>query len=115
MPSPASPWLKIAWFAAKLNSRVAFLNFSNSAGARFWKSLLLSSDTMTAFYEKMTRRKGKRFAICDEFHYAAPVSLRGKKLGILLSAPPDRPGFQHGLGLAEAALSVGVEVYLYCI
>lgn len=43
------------------------------------------------------------------------MSLRGKKLGVLLSTPPDRPGFQHGLGLAEAALAEGVEVYLYCI
>ena len=63
----------------------------------------------------MTPRKGKRFAICAEIHYAPPVSLRGKKLGVLLSASPNRPGFQHGLGLAEAALSAGVEVYLYCI
>jgi hypothetical protein len=43
------------------------------------------------------------------------MSLRGKKLGVLLSTSPDRPGFQHGLGLAEAALAEGVEVYLYCI
>lgn len=43
------------------------------------------------------------------------MSLRGKKLGVLLSAPPDRPGFQHGLGLAEAAVAAGLEVYLYCI
>jgi predicted peroxiredoxin len=43
------------------------------------------------------------------------MSLRGKKLGMLLSASPERPGFQHGLGLAEAALAAGLEVYLYCI
>jgi len=43
------------------------------------------------------------------------MSLRGKKLGLLLSTPPGRPGFQHGLRLAEAALSSGAEVYLYCI
>jgi sulfur relay (sulfurtransferase) complex TusBCD TusD component (DsrE family) len=43
------------------------------------------------------------------------MSLRGKKLGLLLSTSPDQPGFQHGLRLAEAALSEGVEVYLYCI
>src|SRR5271154_4024912 len=43
------------------------------------------------------------------------MSLRGKKLGVLLLASPDRVGFQHGLGLAEAALAEGVEVYLYCI
>ena len=41
--------------------------------------------------------------------------LRGKKLGLLLSTPPDQPGFQHGLRLAEAALEEGVEVYLYCV
>jgi sulfur relay (sulfurtransferase) complex TusBCD TusD component (DsrE family) len=43
------------------------------------------------------------------------MSLRGKKLGLLLSTPPHQPGFQHGLRLAEAALAEGVEVYLYCI
>jgi sulfur relay (sulfurtransferase) complex TusBCD TusD component (DsrE family) len=43
------------------------------------------------------------------------MSLRGKKLGLLLSTSPGQPGFQHGLRLAEAALEEGVEVYLYCI
>jgi sulfur relay (sulfurtransferase) complex TusBCD TusD component (DsrE family) len=43
------------------------------------------------------------------------MSLRGKKLGLLLSTHPDQPGFKHGLGLAEAALKEGVDVYLYCI
>ena len=43
------------------------------------------------------------------------VSLRGKKLGVLLSTFPDQPGFRHGLALAESALEEGVEVYLYCI
>jgi sulfur relay (sulfurtransferase) complex TusBCD TusD component (DsrE family) len=43
------------------------------------------------------------------------MSLRGKKLGLLLSTPPDQPGFQHGLRLADAALTDGAEVYLYCI
>lgn len=43
------------------------------------------------------------------------MSLHGKKLGMLLSTSPGQPGFQHGLGLAEAALAEGVEVYLYCI
>ncbi len=43
------------------------------------------------------------------------MSLRGKKLGLLLSTRPDQPGFQHGLGLAEAALQAGVDVYLYCV
>lgn len=41
--------------------------------------------------------------------------LRGKKLGLLLSTPPDHSGFKHGLALAEAALAEGVEVYLYCL
>jgi sulfur relay (sulfurtransferase) complex TusBCD TusD component (DsrE family) len=43
------------------------------------------------------------------------MSLRGKKLGLLLSTDPGWPGFQHGLRLAEAALEEGVEVYLYCV
>jgi sulfur relay (sulfurtransferase) complex TusBCD TusD component (DsrE family) len=47
--------------------------------------------------------------------YSAFMSLRGKKLALLLSTAPDCPGFQHGLALAETALSEGVEVYLYCI
>jgi sulfur relay (sulfurtransferase) complex TusBCD TusD component (DsrE family) len=43
------------------------------------------------------------------------MSLRGKKLGVLLSTRPDQPGFKHGLCLAEAAMNQGVDVYLYCI
>ena len=43
------------------------------------------------------------------------MSLRGKKLGLLLSTAPGQPGFQHGLRLAQAALEEGVEVYLYCV
>jgi sulfur relay (sulfurtransferase) complex TusBCD TusD component (DsrE family) len=43
------------------------------------------------------------------------MSLRGKKLGLLLSTSPGQPGFLHGLRLAEAALEEGVEVYLYCV
>jgi hypothetical protein len=43
------------------------------------------------------------------------MSLHGKKLGILVSALPDQPGFQHGLKLAETALAAGVAVYFYCI
>jgi sulfur relay (sulfurtransferase) complex TusBCD TusD component (DsrE family) len=43
------------------------------------------------------------------------MSLRGKKLGLLLSTSPGQPGFQHGLRLAESALEEGVEVYLYCV
>jgi len=43
------------------------------------------------------------------------MSLRGKKLGVLLSTGPDLSGFKHGLGLAEEALNEGVDVYVYCI
>lgn len=43
------------------------------------------------------------------------MPLRGKKLGLLLSTRPEKPGFRHGLQLAEAALSRGVKVYVYCI
>jgi sulfur relay (sulfurtransferase) complex TusBCD TusD component (DsrE family) len=43
------------------------------------------------------------------------MPLSGKKLGILISARPEDPSFQHGLRLAEAALSHGLQVYLYCI
>jgi hypothetical protein len=43
------------------------------------------------------------------------MSLRGKKLGLLLSSHPDQAGFKHGLCLAETALNEGVDVYLYCI
>jgi sulfur relay (sulfurtransferase) complex TusBCD TusD component (DsrE family) len=41
--------------------------------------------------------------------------LQGKKLGLLLSTCPEQPAFRHGVRLAEAALSQGVQVYLYCI
>jgi len=41
--------------------------------------------------------------------------LRGKKLGILLSTAPSERNFRHGLRLAESALAVGIDVYLYCI
>jgi sulfur relay (sulfurtransferase) complex TusBCD TusD component (DsrE family) len=43
------------------------------------------------------------------------MSVRGKKLGVLLSAAPDRPSFSHGVKFAGAALDLGVDVYLYCI
>lgn len=39
----------------------------------------------------------------------------GKKLGILISAAPDQANFTHGLRLADAALSAGIQVYVYCI
>src|SRR6266704_2940841 len=43
------------------------------------------------------------------------MTLRGKKLGVLLSTRPETTSFRHGLRLAEAALNEQVTVYLYCI
>lgn len=43
------------------------------------------------------------------------MSLRGKKLGLLLSTEPAHPSFRHGVNLAAAAVDAGVTVYLYCI
>jgi len=43
------------------------------------------------------------------------MSLHGKKLGLLLSTPPQDANFDHGIRLAETALAQGVDVYLYCI
>jgi predicted peroxiredoxin len=43
------------------------------------------------------------------------MSLRGKKLGVLISSKPESPKFLYGLRLAETALSEGVDVYVYCI
>ena len=43
------------------------------------------------------------------------MSLREKKLALLLSTCPEAPGFRHGINLAQAALDAGVKVYLYCI
>lgn len=43
------------------------------------------------------------------------MSLRGKKLGLLLSTRPEHPNFRHGLHLASTALDAGILVYLYCI
>ena len=43
------------------------------------------------------------------------MELRGKKLGVLISCPPEQPGFRHGLRVAAAAMRRGVNVYLYCI
>jgi predicted peroxiredoxin len=42
-------------------------------------------------------------------------SLRGRKLGLLISCSPDQAAFGHGLGVARAALEAGVDVYLYLI
>ncbi len=44
-----------------------------------------------------------------------PSPLAGKKLGILISAAPDQPNFQHGLHLARTALLNNVTVYLYLL
>lgn len=43
------------------------------------------------------------------------MSLREKKLGVLLSTSPEHHNFRHGVNLASAALDLGVNVYLYCI
>jgi sulfur relay (sulfurtransferase) complex TusBCD TusD component (DsrE family) len=43
------------------------------------------------------------------------MPLRGKKLGLLVSAAPEHPGFRDVVRLAEAALDQGVRVFLYCI
>ena len=43
------------------------------------------------------------------------MTLRGKKLGLLISAHPGQPNFERGLKLADAAMAAGVLVYLYCI
>jgi hypothetical protein len=43
------------------------------------------------------------------------MSLRGKKLGLLLSTRPEHRNFRHGVNLASAALDAGLSVYLYCI
>ena len=43
------------------------------------------------------------------------MTLRGKKLRVLLSTRPETANFRHGLRLAEAALDAQVTVYLCCI
>src|SRR5512138_1277620 len=43
------------------------------------------------------------------------MSLRGKKLGLLLSTRPETQNFRLGVNLAEAALAAEVKVYLYCM
>ena len=43
------------------------------------------------------------------------MDLRGRKLGLLLSCGPDRPGFHQGLHLASAALERGIDTYVYCL
>lgn len=43
------------------------------------------------------------------------AELAGKKLGVLLTTPPDHPNFRPAVALIRAALDAGVRVYLYCI
>lgn len=43
------------------------------------------------------------------------MSLRGRKLGLLVSCGPKEPNFERGLRLAKAALEEGIQVYLYFI
>lgn len=43
------------------------------------------------------------------------MDVRGKKLGVLVSAGPAVPAFRHGVRFAGAALDAGCDVYLYCI
>src|SRR5687768_1587812 len=43
------------------------------------------------------------------------MQLRGKKLGILISAAPEAASYGHGVRLAETAVAAGVQVYLYLI
>lgn len=43
------------------------------------------------------------------------MDLRGKKLGILLSASPEQENFEHSVRLASAALEQGLQVYFYCL
>ena len=42
-------------------------------------------------------------------------NLAGKKLGVLLSTPPEHPNFKPAVALMQAALDANVRVYLYCI
>ena len=40
---------------------------------------------------------------------------RGHKLGLLVSTGPEHPNRAHAVGLAEAALAGGADLYLYLI
>ncbi len=39
----------------------------------------------------------------------------GKKLGILISVSPQATNFHHAVKTAKAALTLGAQVYVYCI
>ena len=41
------------------------------------------------------------------------MALNGKKLGLVVCSAPEDPLFRHALGLAEAAVAEGLQVYLY--
>src|SRR6266481_5839037 len=43
------------------------------------------------------------------------MEIAKKKLGILLSTGPDHPNLETALGLGDAALSRGADLYLYLI
>lgn len=43
------------------------------------------------------------------------MDLAGRKLGLMLSTDPAHPNLQTALGLSDAALTRGAEVYLYLI
>jgi hypothetical protein len=43
------------------------------------------------------------------------VDLARKKLGVLLSTGPDHPNLTTAIGLSEAALARGTQLYLYLI
>lgn len=38
-----------------------------------------------------------------------------RKLGILISCRPGAQKFKHGIGIAKAAVKIGVDVYLYLL
>jgi hypothetical protein len=43
------------------------------------------------------------------------AELAGKKLGVLLTTPPEHPNFRPAVALMKSALDARVRVYLYCI
>jgi sulfur relay (sulfurtransferase) complex TusBCD TusD component (DsrE family) len=43
------------------------------------------------------------------------MDIAGRKLGLMLSTPPDHPNLDTAVGLAGAALERGAAVYLYLI
>ena len=43
------------------------------------------------------------------------MSIRGRKLGILISAGPATHSFRNGVRFAAAAVDAGCDVFLYCL